>query len=157
MKAWLERFNTREQLSLLALAIVVPLYLMYMLLWSPLQAKRVDMAARNVATASSLTRVDALVSELLTLRESGGDQRVRRNLASIVNQTTATAGLAVSRLQPNSRGEIQVRLEDADFAKVMAWLYEVEYGQSLLVREVSVTQSGAAGRVNATIRLGQGE
>ncbi len=157
MKNWLARFNTREQLSLLALAIAVPLYLLYMLAWSPLVSKRDDMALRNTATAESLARVDALVSQLFTLRQYGGAQRARRNMASVVNQTSAAAGLSVSRLQPNARGDIQVRFESADYSQLMAWLYEVEYGQGLIVREVSVSQTGAAGRVNASIRLGQGE
>lgn len=154
---WFDRFNTREQLSLLALGIALALYLLYMLAWGPLDRARDEMKARNESVALSLGRVDAMVSEVLALRESGESGNSRRNLTSLVNQTTAAAGLAVSRLQPNSRGEIQVRLEGVDFSQLMGWLYEVEYGQALLVREVSITQSGTVGRVNATIRLGQGE
>lgn len=157
MRQWFERFNAREQLSLLALAVALALYALYMLLWSPLESRREAMQARNQAVAVSVQRVDAMVSEVLALRESGGAANTRRNLTSVVNRTTGAAGLAVSRLQPNSRGEIQVRFEGADFGALMAWLHEVEYGQALLVREVSITQAGRAGRVNATVRLGQGE
>lgn len=157
MNQWFERFNVREQLSLLALAIALLLYLAYMLLWKPLDVQREDMQARNAATAVSLQRVDGMVSEILALRANEGGSSQRRNLATVVNQTTAEAGLAVSRLQPNSRGEIQVRLEGVEFGALAGWLYEVEYSQALIVREVSLTQSGSAGRVDATVRLGQGE
>ncbi|TXS96279.1 type II secretion system protein M [Parahaliea maris] len=157
MSQWFDRFNMREQISLLALALALLLYLAYMLLWRPLDVQREDMLARNAATAVSLQRVDGMVSEILALRESEGGATRRRNLTTVVNQTTAAAGLAVSRLQPNSRGEIQVRLEGVEFGALAGWLYEVEYGQSLLVREVSMTQSGSAGRVDATVRLGQSE
>ena len=63
--------------------------------------------------------------------------------------------LPVSRLQPNSRREIQVRLESAAFDDLIAWLHQMEYGERLLVREVSITQAGSAGRVNATVRIAQ--
>ncbi|MFV0278614.1 MAG: type II secretion system protein GspM [Parahaliea sp.] len=157
MMRWLERFSAREQVSLLVLAIALVLYLIYMLLWQPLQSRREQMFERNTATAVSLQRVDAMVSEILALREGDRARPSRRNLTSVVNQTTAAAGLAVSRLQPNSRGEIQVRFEGADFSALVGWLHEIEYGQSLLVREVSMTQTGSAGRVDATVLLGQGE
>ena len=38
---------------------------------------------------------------------------------------------------------------------VLGWLYAMEYGEGLLVREVSITQAGAVGRVNATVRVAQ--
>ncbi|WP_116368649.1 type II secretion system protein GspM [Parahaliea mediterranea] len=157
MNQWFARFNAREQLSLLALAVVLLVYLAYMLLYRPLDERRDDMQARNAATAVSLQRVDAMVSEILALREGGEGNRQRRNLTTLVNQTTAAVGLAVSRLQPNSRGDIQVRFEGVEYAALAGWLYEVEFGQALLVRELSMTQSGGAGRVDATVRLGQGE
>ncbi len=154
--AWFAQFNQREQLSLLALALVVGLYLLYMVVWNPLAGKREELREQNTRVAESLQRVDAMVSELLYLRETGGgERRPRRNLTALVNQSTGKAGLQVSRLQPNSRGEIQVRLENASFDSVLAWLHEVETGLGLLVREVSVTTAGSAGRINATVRVAQ--
>jgi type II secretory pathway component PulM len=63
--------------------------------------------------------------------------------------------LQVSRLQPNSRGDIQVRLENAVFDDLLAWLDDVENREGLLVTEIAITRSGATGRVNATIRIAQ--
>jgi type II secretory pathway component PulM len=157
VNAWFARFDQREQFSLMALALVLGLYLLYMLVWSPLSSKRDALAEQNSRVAASLERVDAMASEVLYLRASGGaENRPRRNLTTLVNQSTGRAGLQVSRLQPNSRGEIQVRLENAAFDDLLVWLHDMEYGQGLLVREVSVTGSGAAGRINATVRIAQG-
>ncbi len=156
MKAWFARFNTREQLSLLLLALAVGLYLMYAVAWLPLAERRAQTELRNAAAATSLQRVDAMVSELTQLRESGAGSTGTRNLTSLVNQTTSEVGLSVSRLQPGSRGDMQVRLESADFAAVVNWLYLLEQREALVLQEVSITQSGTAGRVNATVRIGQG-
>ena len=153
---YLERFNQREQLALLALAIVVPIYLFYMLAWQPLQDSREQLQRQNQAEAEKLQRVDGMVSQYLALQASGQSGKQRRNLTTLINSSTAARGLSVSRLQPNSRGEIQVRLENASFDDLMAWLHRMEYGEALQVGEVSVTPAGDAGRVNATVRLGQG-
>lgn len=157
MRDWFGRFDQREQLSLLVLALVVSLYLIYLLVWNPLASKRDALVEQNSRVAVSLQQVDAMVSELMQLRDSGvGENRPQRNLTSLINQSTARAGLQVSRLQPNSRGEIQVRLENAVFDDLLAWLHEMEIQQGLLAREVSLVESGAAGRVNATVRIAQG-
>lgn len=155
MKEWFAGLNQREQMSVLVLGLVVALYLLYMLVWSPLNDLRDDMARQNRGVAGALKRVDALASEVIQLRQDGGTRTPRRNLTALVNQSTAQYALEVSRLQPNSSGELQVRLEGAAFDDLIAWLHQLEFGHSLLLREVSITQSGATGRVNATVRIGQ--
>jgi type II secretory pathway component PulM len=155
LKAWFLQFNQREQLSLLALALAVALYLLYQLVWSPLDERRDQLALQNRGVAESLQRVDVMVSELVQLRDSDTRATTRRNLTSLVNQSTSRRALQVNRLQPNSRGELQVRLESAAFDDLLAWLHDLEFREGLLVREVSITESGAAGRVNATVRVAQ--
>ncbi|MEM9256864.1 MAG: type II secretion system protein GspM [Pseudomonadota bacterium] len=156
MKEWFAQLNQREQVSVLVLAVVVALYLLYVLVWSPLDDRRDQLASQNTAIAESLTRVDAMASEVVHLRSSNGQSnRGGRNLMALVNQSTSQLQLPVSRLQPNSRGEIQVRLESAAFDDLLQWLYQMEYEEGLLVREVSITQTGTVGRVNATVRIAQ--
>jgi general secretion pathway protein M len=152
---WFTRLTQREQLSLLLMGLAVLVYLTYVLVWSPLDDRRDRLEAQNLGVAESLQRVDAMVSEVMLLREGDARPGARRNLTSLINQSTTRRELQVSRLQPNSRGEIQVRLESAAFDDMLAWLHELEYREGLLVREVSITQSGAAGRVNATVRIAQ--
>lgn len=156
MQAWFARLNQRDQLSLLALSAVVGCYLLWLLLWSPVAAMRDRMAEQNSATAAALVRVDSLVAELLQARASAGPDGQRSNLTAVVNQSTARFGLPVNRLQPGSRGDLQVRLENARFADLVAWLHQLELVEGLLLEEVAITQAGTAGFVNATIRIGQG-
>jgi len=125
-------------------------------LWSPLSSARDDMLVRNAGVAASLERVDTLVSQIMAQRHDGGGKPSARNLTALINRSTSAMNLQVSRLQPNSRGELQVRLEQASFDDIVAWLYDMEYSQGLLVREVSITRAGGVGRVNASIRLAQG-
>ena len=155
MKEWFAQLNQREQVSLLVLALALALYLLYMFVWSPLDARREQLALQNTAIAESQVRVDAMVSQLLQLREGGAKTGVQRNLTSVINESTGRFQLPVMRLQPNSRGEIQVRVENASFDDVLKWLHEMEYGKGLLVREASVTPANSAGRVNVTVRIAE--
>lgn len=155
MKEWFAGLNQREQMSLLLLGFAVGLYLLYTVAWAPLDEKRTQLALQNQGVAQSLQRVDAMVSEITSLREGGGTDAAARNLAALVNQSTGRHGLQVNRLQPNSRGDIQVRLENAAFDDLLAWLDDIENREGLLVTEVAITRSGTAGRVNASIRIAQ--
>lgn len=155
MKEWYAGLNQREQLSVLILGIAVVLYLLYALAWSPLSSERDELKVQNGNTAQSLQRVDAMVSEIMRLREEGGPSAARRNLTALVNQSTARHSLAVSRQQPNSQGGIQVRLENAAFDDLVAWLDQLENREGVLVTEVAITQTGNSGRVNATVRIAQ--
>lgn len=155
MKEWFAGLNQREQLSLVALGFALGLYLLYMLAWVPLAERRDQLTVQNQSSAESLQRVDAMVSEITRLRAGGGASTAQRNLTALVNQSTNRHSLQVSRLQPNSRGDIQVRLENAVFDDLLAWLDEVENREGLLVTEVAITRTSSIGRVNATIRIAQ--
>jgi general secretion pathway protein M len=155
MKEWFAQRNQREQISLLVLGLALALYLLYVFVWSPLDTRREQLAGQNTAIADSQVRVDEMVSQLLQLRQSGARSGTKRNLTSVINESTSRLQLPVIRLQPNSRGEIQVRLENASFDDMLKWLHEMEYGEGLLVREVSVTQANSAGRVNVTVRIAE--
>ncbi len=155
MKDWFTQLSQREQMSVLALGFSLALYLLYMFIWSPLDTKRGSLQVQNQAVTATLQRVDAMVSEVLNLRDEGAQGSSRRNLTALINQSTSRLDLQVNRLQPNSRGELQVRMESAAFDDVLLWLHEMEYREGLLVREVSITQAGSGGRVNATVRIAQ--
>ncbi len=158
MKEWFSQLQQREQLSLLALALVLGLYLLYMAAWRPLASSRNELALQNQRVAESLQHVDSMVSEIKSLQASGSSagSPADRNLTALVNQSTREHKLQVTRLQPNSRGEIQVRLEAVVFDDLLAWLHDMEYRESLLLREVAIAETGSRGRVNATVRIASG-
>ena len=156
MKQWFMGLTQREQLSLFIMGLAVALYLAFVIFIAPLSQARDRMVVQNRGVAESLQRVEVLVSQILYLRETGNGSSTNLNLTSLVNRSTSSYQLQVNRLQPNSRGELQVRLENAVFDDLIAWLYQVEYKEGLRVLETSITQAGTVGRVNATVRLAQG-
>ena len=156
MNKWLLRFNTREQLSLLIMSAAIALYVLFAWVWAPLDSARDDMALRNQSTVELLQRVDEMVSEVQALKAADGGTARQRNLTSLINQTTRSQNLSVTRLQPNSRGDIQVRMEGAVFDDVMTWLHVIEQRERLVIQELSLTKAGGSGLINLTVRLSQG-
>jgi general secretion pathway protein M len=71
----------------------------------------------------------------------------------VLTSSAESLGLRISRLQPNSRGGVQLRMESVAFDALLRWLHGLEEQQGLLLEEVSVSQSGAPGIVSASLRV----
>ncbi len=152
MRDWFNAQNQRDQLALMALAAAVVLYSLVSFVLMPASAARSQMAANNTAALAQLARVEAKVSKLLDLRassESGQNQ----NLSSTLSAAAQNAGLIVKRLQPNSRGEVQVRFESVEFDALLQWLQTIEGNEGLRIVDASVSDAGRSGGVNATLRV----
>ena len=147
LREWFEKYSAREQAYLLAAAIVVLLYVLFMGIWKPLAGMREDMAMRNAVTQETLSRVQAMAS---------GGTRVSRNMNQLINASTADVGIRPTRIQPNSRGETSIRFENVGFAELLRWMYRIEYGEGIAIQEAAINQGDKGGLVKATIRLGPG-
>ncbi|MFT7286073.1 MAG: general secretion pathway protein M [Halieaceae bacterium] len=157
MKQWFMRFSIREQLALLLMALAVAVYLLFVIILLPLEGARSEMAARNAATTKMLRGVDAMASELIGLRSAAGPDSSgrRRNLTALLNSSAERFSLTVSRLQPNSRGAVQLRFETVPLEGLLRWLHDVEAREGLLVEELSLSQSATAGIVSASLRVAE--
>lgn len=154
MRAWFLALPGRDQLALLILAIVLVLYASLMLLVMPMERARDRLAQTNAATAEVLVRVDGMAAAILAQRETGArPTTAARNLTTLLNGSAEAAGLRISRLQPNSRGGVQLRFESAPFDSFLRWLHDLEHTQGLLLEELSISQSGSPGIVSASLRV----
>ena len=151
---WFWSHNEREQAYLLAAAAAVVLYVLYMGVWKPLADMRNAMAQRNAVTEQTLTRVQAMASELNQLKAGGAGPR-NRNMNQLINASTTEVGIRPSRIQPNSRGEPQIRFENVGFAELLRWMHRIEYREGIAIKEVAINPGDRGGLVKATIRLGQ--
>ncbi|CAN0603926.1 unnamed protein product [Ectocarpus sp. 12 AP-2014] len=155
MKEWFLRFSMRDQLALLMLAAALGLYILIMLVFRPLGQARAELDDRNHATAEALVRVDELVTQVRALRSNGGarPQAASRNLTELINDSAESFGLAINRLQPNSRGAVQLRFETVSLESLLRWLHRLETAESVLVEELSISQTANAGVVGASVRV----
>lgn len=152
MRDWFNAQTQKDQLALMALVAAVVLYGLLSFALIPASEARSQMAANNTATIAQLSRVEAKVSQLLDLRENN-DSGQSQNLSSALSAAAQNAGLTVKRLQPNSRGEVQVRFESVEFDALLQWLQTVEGNEGLRIVDASVSDAGRSGGVNATLRV----
>lgn len=151
MRAWYESLSTRDQLALLVLAGALGAWLFVQVVFIELDGRRARLSEGNLALANKLNRVDLKVEQLAALRAGGGGRQV--NLTRTLNQASEANGLAVKRLQPNSRGEVQIRFEGVDFDGVLRFLEQIEGTAGLTVLDASISSAGRSGGVNATLRF----
>lgn len=157
MRLWFERFEQREQIALLLLAGALLLFSLYRLVYQPIAGARDAIASENIRLQTVLSEVDMMASRINAAQSTQQNSTTKQNLTRLINQSTARMQLPVSRLQPNSRGDVQVRLENVALESVLKWLYYLEYDQQLVISDVSLSQGGNAGVVSASVRIAQGE
>ncbi len=155
MRDWMQQLDQREQVYLLVAAVAIVLYLVFMLIWSPLAQMRDEMAATNERVGVIVERVQAMASELQQLQSSGGSQR-NRNLSRIINATTSRHQITPSRIQSSASGSTQIRFEEVNFSDLVRWLNQVENKEGLMVRDASISQGDIGGLVDASIRVSLG-
>ncbi len=151
MRKWFESLSKRDQLALCALGAALGLWLFVQIVFVELDGRRARLSDSNAALAQQLSRVDLKVEQLTALRAGGGGRKV--NLTRTLNQASEANGLAVKRLQPNSRGEVQIRFEGVDFDGVLRFLEQIEGAADLTVLDASISSAGRSGGVNVTLRI----
>ena len=151
MRAWFESLSKRDQFALCALGAALGIWLFVQIVFVELDGRRERLLDGNAALAQQLSRVDLKVEQLTALRAGGGGRQV--NLTRTLNQASEANGLAVKRLQPNSRGEVQIRFEGVDFDGVLRFLEQIEGAADLTVLDASISSAGRGGGVNATLRI----
>ena len=151
IRQWFESLSARDQIALVILGAAVGLWAFVFLIFIELDGRRERLVNGNQALAQKLHRVDLKVEQLAVLREGGGDGQV--NLTRTLSQASETHGLTVKRLQPNGRGEVQLRFEGIAFDGLLQFLEQIEGSAGLVVKEASISSAGRSGGVNATLRI----
>ena len=152
MREWFNAQTPRDQIALITLAAAVVIYGVVAFALVPASEARSQMVANNKAATAQLARVEAKVSQLVDLR-ANGESGQNQNLSSTLSAAAQNAGLIVKRLQPNSRGEVQVRFESVEFDALLQWLQTIEGNEGLRIIDASVSDAGRSGGVNATLRV----
>ena len=152
MREWFNAQTPRDQIALIALAAAVVIYSVVAFDLVPASEARSQIMANNKAATAQLARVEAKVSQLVDLR-ANGESGQNQNLSSTLSAAAQNAGLTVKRLQPNSRGEVQVRFESVEFDALLQWLQTIEGNEGLRIIDASVSDAGRSGGVNATLRV----
>ena len=158
MQKWFNSLPRRQQLAVSVAAAVVLFYLLFALVWQPMATSVDTLKRQNKAAEQSLQNIKALVAEHQQLQQSGTAQigGSRQTLTRLIDSTARSNQLSMSRLQPSSSGDVQVRFENVEFNRILAWLNQLEMANGIVIKDLSISPTAAAGAVNISVRLHQG-
>ncbi len=156
MQQWFYSLKRQEQIMLLLGGFVVFAYLLYVLLLRPMSLASERLETQNETASHSLAVVKILSQEYLALKSSGSEVGgKKKNLTRLIDVTVKNNTLTMTRFQPSSSGDVQVRFENAVFDHILSWLHELETGNGIIIKDLSVTNGPATGLVNVSVRLRQ--
>lgn len=150
---FLSRYQRRDQIMLLVGAIAVVIYLVWMLVLSPIQNKRDRLLQTNVAATQSLGRVQIMVAQIQQYRAQGAQASSGDNIMGVVDMGIRGNGLNVSAVNPGGAGDVRVRFERAAYEPLMQWLYEVEFKNGLSIRDLTIAATNDPGLVTVNMRV----
>lgn len=155
MLARFRQLGLRDQAMLMVLAAALALYMLYQLLWHPLAKANDNLAQQNAGLLRSLANVSQLAAQYNELKKLNAQNNGAQgsSLTQLVDDTVAANQLHMSRFQPGSTGDVQVRFDNASFDQVMRWLNELESKDGVVLREFGISPGSGAGLVNVSVRL----
>lgn len=160
MKDFIANLSESERRTLIIASIVLALLAGYAFAWDPLMGSvdrmrsSVDQQRANVAWMNSA----AQEAQSLLRARTGAAQAVSRggqSLLAVVDQTARREklGPALKRIEPRGQDEVRVRLEDAVFDDMVAWLSALQTRYGVLIDSVAIDRQPSQGRVTANLTL----
>jgi len=150
----ISHFNRREQTMLFAGALLILLYVLWLVLLAPLQHKRDRLLNANIATEQTLGRVQLLVSQMQNLSQQSNQSGAEGdNINGIINASLNENGLSMSNFTPGGGGEVRVRIDKANSEALLQWLFDLETKHHIAIRELNIAASNDPGQVAVTLRL----
>jgi len=150
---WWEQASTRDQLALLIGGGFLVIYILFMAVLSPVSEMREKELIKNNALRASLENVRELAAKVVARTNGGAKVSQGASIENVVQQSVSTHGLDVASMNASGKTGVRLRFEEARFENVLKWLYEMEVGQNMKIKDLSVATSSTAGLVTVNLRL----
>ena len=142
-----------------AAAVVFALFLVYALVWSPLQTSHETLQTRVKAqrdTAAWMTQSAGQLQQLQHERGPGAQSLGGKSLLAMADSTARANGLGTSlkRVEPEGSNNVRVWLEDAAFDQVVKWLGVISSTYGIGIDSATMERvAGSVGKINARLTL----
>ena len=153
VKDWWSQASSRDQLMILVCGGIIFVYLMYLLVLSPVKTMAEQQIMKKEAQKAALGRVKLLAAQVKASKSSGSSKRGGRTIESIVESSISQNSLRVSGFDASGKSGIRVRFELVKFDNLLSWLYELEVTQGLRIKDISIASGSEPGTVSANILI----
>ncbi len=153
MKLWWAQANSRDQLSLLVLAICFAVFVLFQFVLFPVVEMKTKQETRVAAQEAAYERVKNLAARWKNRDGNNDFSATSAGVERSIEASFAQHGIRVSGFDASGRNGIRVRFDGVSYEKLVGWLYDIEITQSIRLKDVSVAGSSDPGLVSANILI----
>jgi general secretion pathway protein M len=157
LKDWFYSLQPRERVLVMGGGIVVVLVALYFLALAPFYAAVNGSAERVAKKEGDLAWMRSVGGEVLALSASapGPATPTGESLVVLIDRAARECGLGSSLTGQTPTGEngIRVRLEQAEFDKLVVCLGSLQQTHSVTIESANIDRTGKPGFVNASLVL----
>ena len=154
MKAWWQQLNLREQRLVMAMTAVIAVFILYGLIWQPLNDNIAKRKLKIERQQTLLTWVAENTQRYQQAKRSGGSNS-GASLSSIVNRTSRQSNITITRMQPQG-DDLQVWIDEISFNQLLAWLEQLASRNNLRVKNIDLSSADQQGVVRVRrLQLGK--
>ncbi|MCW8834714.1 MAG: type II secretion system protein M [Colwellia sp.] len=146
IKQWWQQLASREQSLVMAMGSVVVVFLLYTLLWQPLNVNLANTESKLANRQALLTWVKENTARYQSIEPNGEIKKTSGSLSSIINRTANQYQLTITRMQPQGES-LQVWLDTAPFTELLFWLEHLANNEGLQVQAIDLASSDKSGEV----------
>lgn len=155
IKSWWQGLNLREQRLLLFTSSAFSVFLLYSVVWLPLNEHLAQTEQKLANRQALLAWVTDNTARYQKVKSSGGGKQSSGSLSGIINRTANQYQLTITRMQPQG-DSVQVWLDSASFTSLLFWFEHLANNESLQVQAIDIAQSDTQGEVRVRrLQLGR--
>ena len=155
IKTWWQGLNIREQRLILVMSSVIAVFLLYSLLWQPLNENLSKTEQKLASRQALLSWVTENTARYQNVKSTNGGKKSSGSLSSIINRTANQQQLTITRMQPQG-DNVQVWLDSAPFTQLLFWLEHLANNEGLQVQAIDLAQTDKQGEVRVRrLQLGR--
>lgn len=155
IKSWWQGLNLREQRLLLFTSSAFSVFLLYSVVWLPLNEHLAQTEQKLANRQALLAWVTDNTARYQKVKSSGGGKQSSGSLSGIINRTANQYQLTITRMQPQG-DSVQVWLDSASFTSLLFWFEHLANNESLQVQAIDLAQSDTQGEVRVRrLQLGR--
>ena len=155
IKSWWQGLNLREQRLLLFTSSAFSVFLLYSVVWLPLNEHLAQTEQKLANRQALLAWVTDNTARYQKVKSSDGGKQTSGSLSGIINRTANQYQLTITRMQPQV-DSVQVWLDSASFTSLLFWFEHLANNESLQVQAIDIAQSDTQGEVRVRrLQLGR--
>tara|TARA_B110000211_G_scaffold232571_1_gene296612 strand:- start:802 stop:1269 length:468 start_codon:yes stop_codon:yes gene_type:complete len=154
MKAWWQQLNIREQRLVLVMSVLISIFILYGLIWQPLNENIAKQKSTLERQQALLTWVEENTQRYQAAKRSGRASS-GASLSSIVNRTSRLNNIIITRMQPQG-DDLQVWIDEISFNQLLTWLEQLASRDGLQVKNIDLSLADQQGVVRVRrLQLGK--